>query len=145
MPFASTFTTFALATGLLFNTASGARLSVRHDGPPIDVEIVGLTEDGREVEVTALPSKLRVSRTPRKIFVQYSSEVTALCSASNSKSQQASLRFRSCVSVKPKQTGSSATQGATTGGALGSRLRQALTATPQLQIEHQSQQLPETE
>jgi len=136
----SSMTLLALAAGFLSNNGEKVRMQVRHEGRPISVEIVGVGYDGQEVVVDAFPRRFITSpNRPRKVFIEYNKqEVEYLCAASNTKpSNGASLRFRSCMSVQFQPTRSSGSQESTLGGALRSRLQEALAAPQQPQIELQ--------
>ena len=132
----------ALAAGVIFSNGSNVRLQVHHEGAPVNVEVVGINAAGQEVDVKSFPQTMMVGRgRTRTAFVQLTPEVKSLCAATNSLASfeggqvLSQLRFRSCTERLQPRTHTS-TNG-TTQGALGSRLRQALTAPAEVQIEVQ--------
>ena len=84
---------FALALGVAFSNGNVARVEINHNGPPVEVQIVALDINNKEIEVSALPSTLIVGNgRPRKARILIPSNATALCAAY----QSPSARLLSC-------------------------------------------------
>ena len=138
----SSMTLLALAAGFITNNGEKALLQVRHEGRPMTIEIIGLDENKQEVEVESLPRRFTTNpKRPRKVIVEYDpSTVKYICASQTSIQQNgASLGFRSCASVQRIVTPSSGNRRGSQVGELRSRLRQAVAAPQQLQIELQSE------
>ena len=117
----------AVALGVLVSNGQTARVEVSHSGKPVPVEIVGLNEAGEEMQVTALPSRLRVgNRRARTVRVQFTDEVKALCAVYSSPS----FKVRSC-SAQLNLSAQRSNQGGSSPGGYQSILQRALDALQQ--------------
>lgn len=117
----------AVALGVLVSNGQTARVEVSHKGKPVPVEIIGLNEAGEEMQVTALPSRLRVGNgRKRTVRVQFTDEITALCAVYSSPS----FKVRSCSAQLNLQAQRSGRTGTSQGG-YRSILQRALDALQQ--------------
>ena len=117
----------AVALGVLVSNGQTARVEVSHSGKPVPVEIVGLDEAGEEMQVTALPSRLRVGNNrKRTVRVQFPQTVVAICAVYSSPS----FKVRSCSAQLNLQAQRSGTTGSSPGG-YQSILQRALDALQQ--------------
>ena len=77
---------FALAAGVLMSNGDVARLTVFHDGAPVQVRIVGYDKDFNEVPIQAFPATLKASRRPCTVRVKFPPATKKLCAVFSSPS-----------------------------------------------------------
>lgn len=127
---------FALSAGVIAGHGDRVTMLVTHNGSLADVEVIALNKEGDRVPVTAFPSHFRLNKgQQRKVRVQLSDEVHALCSSTkveqlNESGSGSALELRSCTTRLSTQAQSSKPTGSVQGGYL-SILKRALSAPQQ--------------
>lgn len=100
---------FALSAGIVHQAGTNVRVSLSHNGAPLEVRMVAVDRQYNDVEGTqSFPEVARATRKPRKVSVRVPSGAWAICARTvkpvGFNGQIGSgVHFESCAELDPDQ------------------------------------------